>query len=242
MKIIRAILIFILPSIILRLCFKIFGGGHFILKRNAKIGFSFIMCDNLILEDNASIGHFNFIKCKKLFFHKNASIKHLNLIKGAFEVILDESAWIRNQNKISANSDTYHNVTLLLKKGAKIGVRHLLDMTDSISLGEFSMLAGADTQIWTHSFLFSQSSNKFIRLDAPVCIGKYCYIGARSTILSSVTIGDGITIGASTCVSKSIYKQGLYISQNLSFKEFDPDMKMKSLGKSDYQSFIYKKK
>lgn len=242
MKIIRAILFFILPSFVLRFFSKLLGGEKFVMKKDARIGFSIVMCDNIILEENARIGHFNFIRCKKTMLYKNSSIRHLNFIKGNFSVIIGESGWINLQNKISANPDTYQDVTLTLEREAKIGVRHLLDMTDSITLGEFSMLAGTDTQIWTHSFLFSQSQNKFIRLDAPVHIGSHCYIGARSTILSGVKIGKGITIGASTCVSKSIEKQGLYISQNLVYKEFDPDEKMRHLGNPDHLSFIFKRK
>ena len=120
-------------------------------------------------------------------------------------------------------------------------MKQLLDMTDSITIGESSMLAGADTQIWTHSFLFSKTEKKYARIDSPVVIGKHCYIGARCTILSVVNIADAITVGACTCVSKSLNVQGLYTSQDLKYKKFDPDERMENLGRPVMNTFIYRK-
>lgn len=91
------------------------------------------------------------------------------------------------------------------------------------------MLAGADSQIWTHGFYFSKEGDKVVRIDGDVKIGHNCYIGARCIINGGVEIGDCITIGAGTCVPKTILEQGLYVSQPLRYIPFDPDEAMEKL-------------
>ncbi|MBR3611436.1 MAG: hypothetical protein IKL57_08290 [Oscillospiraceae bacterium] len=41
-------------------------------------------------------------------------------------------------------------------------------------------------------------------VEKPVVIGKYVWIGARSTILPGVKIGDGAVIGAASVVTKDV--------------------------------------
>lgn len=240
MNIIQSICLFLLPSSFNRLIFK--RSKNVKISPKAKIGFSFIRCNKLELGNNAKIGHLNFIKITGgVIMKSDTSIHHLNFIKGDFQIQLENGAWINNQNKISSISHSYHKIYLKLGEKAAIGVNHLLDMTDSISIGDYSMLAGAQTQIWTHSFFFSKNSSRFARLDASVSIGKHCYIGSRCCILSGVRIDDAITIGAQTCISKSLSKQGLYVSQGIRFLEFDPDKRMNEFGEPVDNTFIYNK-
>lgn len=239
MKYFYAILILILPSFILRIVSKLLKMKHFVL--GGDIGFSLVLTNSIVLTNNSRIGHFNIIRCNNIYMD-HSSIGHLNFIKGCFSVIMECNSWIRNQNKISATTgSSYKDVNLTLREGAAIGVGHLLDMTDDIIIGKYSMLAGCDTQIWTHSFFFSKNSSKYARVDAPVIIGDHCYIGARCTINSGVTISDAITVGSATCVSKSLKEQGLYVSQGLRFIKFDPDEKISNLGTPVKFSHIYRK-
>lgn len=213
MKYLVAVLLFLFPVRFVNICCKCLRyKGLNVHGKNIKIGFSIILCDKIDLSDNSRIGHLNLIKCKNLSM-VSSKINHLNFIRGDFSIIMKIGSWINNQNKISAIDNAYHNVNLVLEERAKIGVKHLLDMTDSIFIGKDSMLAGADTQIWTHNFYFSKNSSKIAREDAPVIIGKNCYIGARCTIMAGVNISNGITIGAHCCVPKSLLKQGLYVGQ-----------------------------
>lgn len=242
MKYLVAVLLFLFPVRFVNICCKCLRyKGLNVHGKNIKIGFSLILCDKIDLSDNSRIGHLNLIKCKNLSM-VSSKINHLNFIRGDFSIIMKIGSWINNQNKISAIDNAYHNVNLVLEERAKIGVKHLLDMTDSIFIGKDSMLAGADTQIWTHNFYFSKNSSKIAREDAPVIIGKNCYIGARCTIMAGVNISNGITIGAHCCVPKSLLKQGLYVGQGLRFIEFDPDKKMDDLGVPIYKDFIFKRK
>lgn len=236
-----SLILFLFPTVIVRLFVNLFNIKRIQINKDARIGFSWISARRIELDENTRIGHFNLIKVDSLVVKKRAYIKHLNFIKGDFSLILGSDSWINHSNKISTIGHSYHPVKLELLSHAKIGVSHLLDMTDSIRIGEYSMLAGSDTQIWTHSFYYSKETAKIARIDAPVLIGSHCYIGSRCCITSGVTIGDAITVGAQTCVSKSIDKQGLYVSQPMRYIEFDPDNKINNLGEPIYSSYVYRK-
>lgn len=239
MKYFVAILLLFLPVRFVKIICKLFHHNNIVIGANVKIGFSLIIADKIVLSDASRIGHLNIIKCKQMLL--GGSIGHLNFIKGDFTIEMEANSHIGNQNKISSLGRSYHKVKLLLRKYASINTRHLLDMTDSISIGVGTTLAGADTQIWTHGFYFSHTSFKKARIDAPVKIGNHCYIGARCTILSNVIVGDGVTVGANCCISKDLLKQGLYVSQSLRFIEFNPDEKIRMLGQPVCDDFIYKK-
>lgn len=149
----------------------------------------------------------------------NANIGMLNVFKGNFSVELDESAKIGNFNKFSCSSKAYyHDVLLKMHKGAHIINSHLFDMTDNITLGERSVIAGSGTQFWTHSYYLNKD-DRDIRVDSPIEIGNRVYIGARSCILSGVRISDNIIVGAMTCVSKSLDKEGCYVSAGIRYIE-----------------------
>lgn len=198
--------------------------------RKERIGLSLIIANNI--DISGGVGWFNIIVVNELHIKKNARIGHLNFIKGYFNLKMDERSEINLQNKISRKNNPNGNyclATVYLNRHAKIGVKHLIDATSNITIGENSMLAGAESQIWTHGFYFSKEGDKVVRIDGDVEIGHNCYIGARCVITAGVTIGDCITVGAATCVSKSIKQQGIYVSQPLRFIPFDPDEAMKKL-------------
>lgn len=201
--------------------------------RRYKVGFSLILADEIMLEDGAKIGHLNCIICRKLVMKKNASIGKLNFIKGNIDLVMEERADINMQNKITSilrNELKRGRSELHLKYHAKIGVGHMIDMTDSITIGENSMIAGAGSQLWTHGFYFSKEGDKVSRIDGEITIGNNCYIGARCVICAGVSIPAATTIGANSCVSKSLEKSGLYVSQSLRYIEFDPDVAIERFG------------
>lgn len=217
----RGILLFLFPSWIIRLL-------NPILKTDikGKIGFSFIFCRDISIGKHATVGHFNIIACKQISIGDKGHIGHLNIIKGNLILNMEHNADIQNQNKISNlnNQNLSPNKSILyLKHDARIGVGHILDLTESITIGSYTVLAGLGSQIWTHAFYYSQNSSKRIRVDASVEIGNCCYIGSRVIICSGVIIGNSITVGAGCCVSKSLNDVGLYVNQPLRFIHFESD-------------------
>lgn len=239
MKYIIALLLFFFPTRLVDIFCKVVRYDGLLVKKGS-IGFSLVIVDKIELVGKSRIGHLNFIKCKSLRMD-DSKIYHMNFIRGNFAVEMGKEAWINSQNKISSIADSYHDVLLHMGKYAKIGVRHLLDMTDSISIGDYSMLAGADTQIWTHNYFFSKTTGKTVREDSPVYVGRNSYIGARCTIMAGVEIGDAVTVGAHCCVSKSVIRQGLYVGQGLRFIEFDPDKRIRLMGTPAYGENIFRR-
>lgn len=128
-----------------------------------RVGFSLMLCNEIHLAEGASIGHLNIIIVDRLIMGKDARIGHLNFIKGGFDLRMVEKASIHLQNKITrilSLHGNYCKATLDMKYHAKIGVKHLLDMTRNISIGENSMLAGSDTQIWHMASISVNQENK----------------------------------------------------------------------------------
>ena len=167
-------------------------------------------------------------------------IQHLNLIKGDFSIFINK-ACIGNQNKISSSCKAYHDVTLELHEYSHVTAGHLLDMTDSIDIGKRTTLAGAGTQIWTHSFLRSKELGKNVRIDAPVRIGEWCYIGARCNIMLGVSIANEVTVGAQTVIAKSLEKSGTYVGQGLRYIDTNYKNRIMNLGAPVHNNNIYRK-
>ncbi len=77
-----------------------------------------------------------------------------------------------------------------------------------ITIGEGTILAH-DVQILSRNHYYDGEDLKYIPYDERfinkrVVIGKYCWIGARVTILPGTEIGDGVVIGAGAVVSGRI--------------------------------------
>lgn len=219
-KYLRSLFLLITPSFMLR---KLKMGG---------VGFSIILVDDWQSVPSARIGHFNFIKCQSLHLEEYAQIGHFNLVKGYVRMLLDRKSSIGNFNSFHAGrhkSKCYCLPHLRLHQGAKIMGHHYLDLIQSIDLGEHSILAGAFTQCWTHSYIYGKE--KHVRLDGTIQIGNNCYIGASCILLPGIRIGDNITLGAGTTCSKSVTEQGVYVSSKLQYIPYDADERIKSLGK-----------
>ena len=72
---------------------------------------------------------------------------------------------------------------------------------DRIFIGEGTAIT-AGTKILTHFLDPNKAGNQFRIGD--VHIGKNCFIGVNSVICNSVSIGDGVIIGAGSIVTKNI--------------------------------------
>ena len=230
-KYIRAIILFIFPAYICRYLIMLLGGGK--IGKGVHIGFSMIIVNELNIGDNANIGHFNIVKCNKLYIGAQTQFRHFNFAKGHFNVIIGENTWFNHSNKFSKltpHGTTVSITEIFIGNHASINTNITFDLSDSITIEDGTVLAGSGTQIWTHSFYKSRINLcESVKVTKPVNIGKNCYIGSNCGIMPGVCIGNGITVGSMTCVSKSLNKEGLYVSQPIRYIEFDPDAKIAEL-------------
>jgi acetyltransferase-like isoleucine patch superfamily enzyme len=193
--------------------------GHKV-SSGARIGFSLIwISGRMTLDESTSIGHFNIIKINSLSIDKGGYIGRFNKIKGPIEIILRETAAIGNGNSIDRApiGVTYGKAVLQLGILSKLTANHRIDCTRSIIIGDYSTVAGHDSQLWTHAYYHDKTGPGRFRVDGEIEIGNNVYIGSRCIINGGVKIADTVVIGSNSSVSKSLTEPGTYVNQPLRF-------------------------
>lgn len=213
--------------------------GHKI-SWKSKIGFSIIFTESLILGENCKIGHLNFIKVDKIIFKNKAYIGNLNIIKGPLTLDFDQQGAVGNSNIISRGpiGVVYGEAKLKLGELAKITARHTIDLTRNITIGDFSTIAGAGSQIWTHGYIHAKEGKSRIRVDGDVNISNNVYIGSGCLINAGVTINTGIIVGSNSTISKDLEESGMYVGQSLRFFKKDIDDVKSKLNKVKHTNLI----
>lgn len=159
------------------------------IDNTSRIGFSLVMARNVVMQKNSSIGS-------------------LNVIKGLSVVSLGEDASIGNLNWISGfpeNNPGPHFADqlgrapkLLIGEHSAITNRHLIDCTDTVTIGRFSTFAGFRSQILTHSISIAESRQR----SGPVVIGDYTFVGTASVILPNTCLPSFSVLGAGSVLNK----------------------------------------
>lgn len=237
MKKILTALICLLPSKLAIVFLKIVG--HKVNWDN-RIGFSLIFVDNLKLDSKTKIGHFNYINIDCISFREKAYIGSFNLIKGPIILDFDKTGAIGNFNTVSRAvlGVTYGKAVLKLGELAKITSRHFIDLTKNVTLGDFSTLAGAGSQIWTHGYIHAKEGASRIRVDGDVYISNNVYLGSNCVINAGVKINEAITVGSNSTVSKDLIESGMYVGQKLRYIEKTIDDVKSSLRKVEEPNLI----
>lgn len=209
-RVLVAALAAVLPSPLARLALN--AAGHKV-SRGSRIGLSWIEVDDLVMEPGARIGHLNIIRIKALRMGDRALLAHQNRITGAFRVVMGQRALIGNRNLITRPpQDIYGDSALTIGQIAGVTSDHRLDLTTSISIGDFTTVAGCGSQIWTHGYIHEREGAGRYRIDGPVVIGSNVYIGSASFVSMGVTVADGVIVGGGTSVAKDLLEEGLYVS------------------------------
>ncbi|MGD9896406.1 MAG: acyltransferase [Candidatus Methylacidiphilaceae bacterium] len=148
----------------------------------ARIGFSWVAPQHLRMGPSSSIGHGNICKRIRLLELKpNAAICHFNWISGYPEGGTEHYA-----------KETDRKTEVILEEQSAITNRHLIDATDQIRIGAFSILAGARSQIVTHRIDFDEPRQTC----APVEIGAYCFVGTACVLLAGAKLPNYSVLGA----------------------------------------------
>lgn len=218
-KLTTLLLCFLFPSPIIFWVLNLLG--HKIHPRT-RIGFSLIWINGtLTLREGSKIGHFNIVKTNKVFIDKQGYIGSWNNLRGPFEIYLAETGAIGNGNQCSRAPIGVTYGTSVLKLGilSKLTSNHRVDCTRSVTIGDYTTIAGHNCELWTHAYYHDKTGPGRFRLDGEIEIGSNVYIGSRCVINCGVKITDQVIVGANACISKSILKPGTYVSQPLRFLE-----------------------
>lgn len=154
---------------------------------SAKIGISFIGARDVSIASNTVIGHFNIIKSlDTLQMEEGSIIANFNWITG----------FPTNTNSPHFGHQSDRSASLILMRQCAITSRHMIDCTNTITIGEFSTIAGFRSQFLTHSL---DVKNCF-QDSKPITIGKYCFIGTQSVFLPGSVIPDYSIVAACSMV------------------------------------------
>lgn len=154
----------------------------------SRIGLAWIFTDTLSMEAHSRIGHFT-------------------VCKGLSSLILKEYSSIGRGNWISGfpqgNKSFYaHQVdrvpSLELNEHSAITNRHLIDCTNSVTIGKFTTFAGFRSQILTHSI----DLNKCRQSSAPIVIGDYCFVGTDCVFLGGSALPNKSVLAAKSLLNK----------------------------------------
>lgn len=208
-----ALVMLLMPSFLACITLRMFG--HHVGK-GCRFGFSLIFADSILMKENITIGNFNFINIDRLLIHSNSRIGRMNVVNGPVSLILKEWAAIGNANKILRAGPlgvvTIGRAVLRLGELTKVTSNHYIDCTKSIRIGDFSIIAGVGSQIWTHGYIHDTEGPGRYRIDGKVEIGNNVYIGAGCIVSMGVRIASGAIVGAGVTVARNFDEPGLYVS------------------------------
>ena len=232
-----SILVFLLPSVLSVKLLKLLGAD---IGENVKIGFTLITSPTINIGDNVRIGHFNLILNKSINLESKSNIGYLNVLKGPFNLVLHKRAAIGNKNYITRADQgvTYGESKLELGFLTKITVGHHLDLTRSIKFGDYSILAGIGSQIWTHGYVHASKGAERFRVDGGVEIGDNVYIGSGCIFNPGVKVFNEVHLGAGSVISKDLIDKGMYVNQSLRLVKQDYDKIKEKLTKVEEENLV----
>lgn len=169
-----------------RLLEKCFG---YSLHPTSRIGLAWIFPEQLVMEAHTSIG--DLTVCRNialLHLHEHATIGRGNWITG-FPLGLSRHF----AHEIDRRPE------LVVGAHSAITHRHLIDCTNSVTIGSFTTFAGFRSQILTHTIDLAANRQS----SAPVRIGDRCFIGTDSVLLGGSVLPDFSVLGAKSLLNKA---------------------------------------
>jgi acetyltransferase-like isoleucine patch superfamily enzyme len=155
----------------------------------AKIGLSFFYPEYLEMGPEATVGHFNVaVNLEKIIMHEKTTIDRMNWITGYPLRLKDHFSHVRNRAP-----------WLIMGKDSAITKHHLIDCTDTVTIGELTSVAGYGSQILTHSTSLQHNRQHC----EPITIGSRSFVGTRSILLPGSVLPDSSVLGASSVLTKA---------------------------------------
>ena len=155
----------------------------------ARIGLAWIFPDRLIMEEGSAIG--------------TATVcKGIDLLHLKAHAIIGRGNWITGFPLGASRhfaQQTDRRPELIVGEHSAITNRHLLDCTNSVTIGRFTTFGGFHSQIISHSIDLEQNRQS----SKPVRVGDYCFVGTNCVLLGGSTLPDFSVLGAKSLLNKS---------------------------------------
>jgi acetyltransferase-like isoleucine patch superfamily enzyme len=184
------------------------------LGKNVRIGDNTIIFDNVIIEDNVTIAHNCVIGEPLNDYYSNAGYDNPVTVIGANSLIRSH-AIIYAGNKLGENVSTGHRVTL--RENNVIGhhtvIGTLSDIQGNVTIGQYCRLY-SNVHIASLSALGNYISlyPYVVMTNDPyppsndhkgATIADYTQVGAQTTFLSGVKVGENCLVGTNSVVTKN---------------------------------------
>jgi acetyltransferase-like isoleucine patch superfamily enzyme len=142
--------------------------------RQCYIGFSLVQASKATMGDNVYIGHFNVIwRLKTLSMGSGSRITLKNWITGA------------------------RKGTFAIGKNSSMSGRHFLDASADIIIGSNTIIAGRESQFFSHGI-----TPDCLDFQKSIIIGDWCYIGSATRFVPGAEVPDHVFVGMGSVVTK----------------------------------------
>ncbi len=208
--VLKALLVFFPWTIRRRLLILLF---RYKIHPSARIGFSFFYPVHLEMGAGATVGHFNVaVNLEKIIMNEKTTIGRKNWITGYPLHRKDNFEHAEDRMPV-----------LIMGKDSAITKDHMIDCTDTVTIGELTSIGGYGSQILTHSTSIEHNRQNC----APISIGSRSFVGTRSILLPGTSLPDSSVLGAGSVLTKSFTEPFcLYGGTSARFiKKLDTSMK-----------------
>lgn len=165
------------------------------------------------IHPTASISRFSLVLPQKLVMAAHSRIGACTVCKGLDLVEIGEHGSIGRLNLITGfpRGQSRHfaqqpdrKPRLVMARHASVTNQHIIDCTDTVTIGAFTTFAGFRSQILTHSI----DLTKNMQSSAPVSIGEYCFVGTHSTILPGSILPPRSILAAMSLLNATYEAEG----------------------------------
>lgn len=203
--------------------------GHRV-ENGAVIGCSLVWVDRLLMERGARIGTGNLLNAPRVILRAGAYFQNFNMVSTCAAIVMAKMGAIGNRNQIKGVPSIGRRRALLsIGIWSKITAGHVVEVSESIIIGNFSTIAGMGTQIWTHGYVHMSEGVARAAVRGAVRIGDNVYIGSMSCLSPGIVIANAVAVGAHSSVSSSLLQPGVYVSQKLRYIEKTPEQRLEGL-------------
>ena len=160
------------------------------------------------IDKTAMISRWSLVLPAHLEMGPHSRIGPFTVCKGLERLRLEERGYIGALNWITAfplgtgsrhfEMDAGRKPQLIVERHAAITSRHLIDCTDEVVVGAFSIVAGFRSQILTHSIDLKESRQHC----KPVHIGHHCFVGTACVCLGGSALPDESVLGAHSLLNE----------------------------------------
>lgn len=197
-KLFISILVIPLPQFLKRWTYRHLFGYQ--IHPSAKIGLSWLASEKMSIDEGVVIGNFN-------------RFKNIPFVKiGAYSYVSSWNHFTTNSVFCSEKGRTEKKVNPQLIIGSHVGIamRHYFDVQDEFSIGDFTTIAGVESQFFTHQIDVKNNCQSA----KPIKIGSYCMLGSGCKVSPGTTIPNYSIIALGSILHGNYKESNVLIGGN----------------------------